>query len=198
MSEAQATMKQHEHPQVVISHRVKPERLTEFAVWSEGIAEVMAQAPGFLDYQSLPPVEGAQQEWMIVFRFDTAEHLRAWINSGTRAALLAKSKDLVEPQWKSELRSSSLEQFLGLLPAGQAAPPPLWKLMLITYAGLFPTVTALTYGVSNLWTHWPHLLQIAVSTACSVVLMTGVVMPTLFRVLHRWLQPGTQAPKWRP
>ncbi len=197
MSENQTTTHVPEHPKVVISHNVKPEKVKAFEAWSEDIAKVMSRAPGFLDYQSLPPVEGAQQEWMIVFQFDTADHLRAWINSETRAALLSKSEALVEPQWHTEVTSSALEQLLGLLPAGKAAPAPLWKLMLITYLGLFPTVTVLAYSVARIWAHWPLLLQIMLSTACSVVLMTSFVMPTLFRLLHGWLQPGTKAPRLR-
>ena len=35
-------------PQVVISHRVKPDKHAEFAEWAEGIAKVMSQADGFL------------------------------------------------------------------------------------------------------------------------------------------------------
>ena len=183
-------------PQVVISHRVKPDKHAEFAEWAEGIAKVMSQADGFLYYQSLPPVDGLQDEWMIVFQFDTPEHLRIWINSTARAELLEKSIDLVEPQWKTEVSSSALEQLLGLLPASKAKPPPIWKLMIVTWSGLFPTVTFLTYGVSRVWEHWPLIVQIMVSTACSVVLMTGIVMPTIFRLTHRWLQPGTDAPKF--
>ena len=182
--------------QVVISHRVKPDKIAEFIEWSEGIAKVMSQADGFLSYQSLPPVEGLQDEWMIIFRFGTPEHLRMWINSKARAELVEKSMDLVEPQWKTEVSSSALEQLLGLLPANKAKPPPIWKLMIVTYSGLFPTVTFLTYGVSRIWQHWPLIVQIMVSTACSVILMTGVIMPTIFRLTHRWLQPGTDAPKF--
>lgn len=185
-------------PQVVISHRVKHNKHAEFKAWSDGIAKVMSQTDGFLSYQSLPPVEGIQEEWMIVFQFDNAEHLRVWINSKARSELLEKSVDLVESQWKTEITSSALEQLLGLLPASKAAPPPLWKLMLITYTGLFPTVVFLTYGVASIWVHWPLIIQIIVSTACSVVIMSSIVMPTLFRVMHRWLQPGTTVPKRRP
>lgn len=183
-------------PQVVISHRVKPDKHAEFAEWAEGIAKVMAQADGFLFYQSLPPVDGLQDEWVIIFQFDTPEHLRIWINSKARAELLDQSMDLVEPQWKTEVTSSALEQLLGLLPANKAKPPPLWKLMIVTWSGLFPTVTFLTYGVSRIWQHWPLIVQIMVSTACSVVLMTSIVMPTIFRLTHRFLQPGTDAPKF--
>ena len=183
-------------PQVVISHRVKPDKHAEFAAWSEGIAKVMSQADGFLYYQSLPPVEGFQEEWMIVFQFDTAEHLRVWINSKARAELLGTLMGLVEPQWRAEVTSSALEQILGLLPANKASPPPIWKLMLVTYVGLFPTVTFLTYGVASIWAHWHLIIQIMVSTACSVIIMTGIVMPTLFRLAHRWLQPGTEIPKF--
>ena len=119
-----------------------------------------------------------------------------WINSKARAELVEKSMDLVEPQWKTEVSSSALEQLLGLLPANKAKPPPIWKLMIVTYSGLFPTVTFLTYGVSRIWEDWPLMVQIMVSTACSVILMTGVIMPTIFRLTHRWLQPGTDAPKF--
>jgi uncharacterized protein len=67
---------------------------------------------------------------------------------------------------------------------------PVWKMALLSWIGLWPTVTVMR------WTVRPHLegLPVAVQTllltAIIVPLMSWVLMPLLSRLFRGWLQPG--------
>jgi uncharacterized protein len=179
---------------VVISHRVKPEREAEFMEWSMGIAMDMAKAPGFLDCETIPPMAGAQEEWVSVFHFDTREHVGAWILSDTRAGWLVRLEPLLEAPWRTRV-TGGLDRLLGILPPDQAAPPNVWKLALLTELGLWPTAWAVTVLLTDLWRTWHLGLQVLLSTLVCISLMTWVVMPALTRACHGWLQPGTRLPR---
>jgi antibiotic biosynthesis monooxygenase (ABM) superfamily enzyme len=62
---------------MVVTTRVKPGREREFQAWEDSINAAAARFPGFLGNEVFPPVAGVQQEWVVVVRFDSTEHLRA-------------------------------------------------------------------------------------------------------------------------
>ncbi len=67
---------------------------------------------------------------------------------------------------------------------------PVWKMALLTWLGLWPTVTAMMLGVRPRLEGLPVALQTLLLTAIIVPLMTWVVMPLLTRLFRGWLQPG--------
>lgn len=66
---------------------------------------------------------------------------------------------------------------------------PVWKMALLSWIGLWPTVTL------TMWIVRPQLASLAVPTqtlimtAMIVPLMTWVLMPTLTRLFRGWLLP---------
>lgn len=176
-----------DHPMVVISHRVKPGCEAAFQAWTEGIATDMEAAPGFLARQAIPPVPGAQPEWVSVFHFDSMENLKGWIHSETRARWLTQALPLVEQQWRSRL-VGGLDHFFGLLP--EAPEPAVWKLAVLTELGLFPVVMLVNSGLSKGWPGLANWLQTALCTSICVSVLAWGVMPLLTRLFQPWLQPG--------
>lgn len=55
------------------------------------------QASGYIDADVQPPNVLHPGEWVVVYQFVDAESLDAWLQSPTRAALIADGNDLVEP-----------------------------------------------------------------------------------------------------
>jgi antibiotic biosynthesis monooxygenase (ABM) superfamily enzyme len=68
-------------------------------------------------------------------------------------------------------------------------PPPRWKVALVTWLGICPTVYVLFLVVAPLLTDWPLLPRVMVITALVVVLMTWVVAPRLTTWLKPFLYP---------
>jgi len=173
---------------VVLSRRIKRGQDEAFKTWTEGFHAVMATYPGHLSGQAVPPVEGAQPEWVFVYTFDTPQNLRTWLESEDRRQWLAKADAMVESQGPAQF-ISGLEQLFGLLPPDVAPPPPVWKVACSVVAGLFP-LTVLNYlFLAPLLKPLPLVLRAFLGTVIVVILMTWVVMPGVTRLLKPWLYP---------
>jgi antibiotic biosynthesis monooxygenase (ABM) superfamily enzyme len=123
--------------------------------------------------------------------FDSAEHLRAWLDSDEHAAWLERA----EPHVIGPMRTSlvtGLETWF-TLPGQPAAPPPPptppYKMALVTSAAIFPLITAIVVTTGPLLEGPPLAARLAITTAFAVPLMTWVVMPRMTRLLRGWLYP---------
>jgi antibiotic biosynthesis monooxygenase (ABM) superfamily enzyme len=79
---------------VVITQSVRPEQEAEYLRWQTEINAVCRTFPGFEVAEIVPPVPGVQNDCVVVFRFDTTEHLGAWLRSDARQTLLARGQAL--------------------------------------------------------------------------------------------------------
>ena len=68
--------------------RVDAGREQEFLEWSTRVAAAQASFEGFISYQVEPPIEDVQPDWVAILSYDTDGHMRAWLSSPERAALL--------------------------------------------------------------------------------------------------------------
>jgi hypothetical protein len=174
---------------VVLSRRIKSGQEDHFRAWVEGFHAVMATYPGHRSGQVVPPVEGAQPEWVFVYTFDSPQNLRTWLESEDRRIWLAQAEPMVESQGPAQF-ISGLEHLFGLLPPTVAPPPPVWKVACSVMAGLFP-ITILNYRfLAPLLKPLPIVPRAFLGTVIVVALMTWVVMPGVTRLLKPWLYPG--------
>ena len=79
---------------VVIAQNVRPEKEEEYLRWQTEINAACRTYPGFEVAEIVPPVPGVQDNCVVVFRFDSAEHLAAWLRSDARQTLLARGQSL--------------------------------------------------------------------------------------------------------
>jgi len=79
---------------VVIAQHVRPERKDEYLRWQAEINDLCRTFPGFEAMEVVPPVPGIQDDYVVVFRFDSFPHLDAWLRSDSRKALLARGESL--------------------------------------------------------------------------------------------------------
>jgi antibiotic biosynthesis monooxygenase (ABM) superfamily enzyme len=79
---------------VVIVQNVRPEHEGEYLRWQAEINGVCGTFPGFEAAEIVPSVPGVQDDCVVVFRFDSAEHLAAWLRSDARQTLLARGQSL--------------------------------------------------------------------------------------------------------
>lgn len=182
---------------VLVSRRVKPGYEAAFVRAADAMAEAAHRFPGHLGGQMVHP-EGEVDEddtqrnlFHTVFAFDTPEHLQAWQNSPEPAARL----QAIAPH---TLSSTRLREVSGLghwfTPAGGVAhqPPPRWKVAVVTWLGIVPTVYFLFLTVAPLLVNWPLLPRVMVLTLLVVVLMTWVA-PRLTTWLKPFLYPKPAA-----
>jgi len=173
---------------VLVSRRVKPGHEAAFEQASAAMTAAARHFPGYLGGQLVhPDPEGDAEEsnlYHTVFAFDTPEHMQAWQTSPERTQRLAA----IAPH---TLGSTQLREVSGLghwfaPPAGSThQPPPRWKVAVVTWLGICPTVYVLFLTVAPFLADWALLPRVMVITMLVVLLMTWVVAPRL----TTWLKP---------
>jgi antibiotic biosynthesis monooxygenase (ABM) superfamily enzyme len=173
---------------VVVSHPIDAPDEKAFLAWQQRVTDAERTFPGFQGSELFRPVPGVQDEWTALYRFDTDEHVTAWLESPERAKLLEEGKRFKE--FKLRRISSPFGSWFAQPGGDEAAEAPArWKTALSVLCGLYPTVVLLTLAISAVWKHselWESLL---VGNILSVSLLTWVVMPVVTRALRFWLAP---------
>ena len=83
-------------PTVIVARRARPGREREFGEWLERLVDEARRAPGFVGAEIQAPQAHDPLEWIVVYRFETADLLHAWIVSPERRALIADGDHLAE------------------------------------------------------------------------------------------------------
>jgi uncharacterized protein len=179
-----------------VARRVRPGHEAFYERFLEGIIAAASQFPGHLGVEVLRPQSAATGEYRTVYRFDTTEHLRAWLDSDEHAAWLERA----EPHVIGPMRTSfvtGLETWFTLPGQPGAAPPPPCKMALLTWITIFPLITAIVAITGPLLEKLPLAVRLGITTGIAVPLMTWVVMPRVTRLLRGWLYPR-HSPNPRP
>ena len=173
---------------VVVTNRVRDDRVDTFLTWRAKMAAAESQFPGFRGSEVFRPIKGVQDEWTTIYRFDTAEHLDAWLNSRQRRELLAHAQF-------GDYKLRTIDQSFGNWFAfdGPAAKPPSnFKTSIAVWLGLYPTVVLLTMLTAPL--HLPFWLGMLLGNLVSSFVMSYLTMPYYGnRILRWWLQPSPLA-----
>lgn len=178
---------------VLISRQVKPGCEAEFERVMDQIIATAATFKGYLGAHLVRPgdEQGVNDSLHhVVMAFDSDASLETWQNSPARALGLAAAAPFIEGQALIRHVSGLAHWFQ---PRGEPrqAPPPRWKVAVVTWLGIFPTVFVLFLLLGDLLAPWPLWLRILVITLLVVGLMTWVVAPQLTRWLRPWLYAGT-------
>ncbi|MBK3635839.1 antibiotic biosynthesis monooxygenase [Streptomyces asoensis] len=180
---------------VVITHRVDPSQVDDFLAWQRRMSRAEEKFEGFRGTELFRPVEGVQAEWTAMYRFDTAEHLDAWLTSPRRQELLAEGAKFDD--FRLRTIDNSFGSWFAFDENGKEAPPPSeTKTSIAVWVGLYPTVVLLTLALSPL--DMPLWLGLLVGNLLSSFLMSFLTMPHYVnRLLGRWLRPPPDEPAAR-
>jgi uncharacterized protein len=171
-----------------VSRRVKPGHEPFYEQFLKGIIAAANRFPGHLGVEVFRPETASGGEYRIVYRFDNAEHLRAWLDSDERAAWLER----VEPHVIGPMRTqfvTGLETWFTLPGRPATRPPPPYKMALVTWITIFPLITFVVVVLGPLLKGVALVPSLAVTTAVTVPIMTWLAMPVVTRLLRRWLYP---------
>ncbi|MBJ8348145.1 antibiotic biosynthesis monooxygenase [Antrihabitans sp. YC2-6] len=177
---------------VVVTHRVSPEHVDDFLAWQGRMNQEEAKFAGFRGTELFRPVDGIQEEWTALYRFDSAANLDTWLTSKRRQELLDEGRKF----HNFELRTidNSFGNWFAFDENGNEAPPPSdFKTSIAVWVGLYPTVVFLTLATSPL--HMPLWLAMLVGNFLSSFTMSYFTMPYYVnKLLHRWLRPPADEP----
>jgi antibiotic biosynthesis monooxygenase (ABM) superfamily enzyme len=177
---------------VVVSHPVDPADEDTFLAWQERVTDAERKFAGFRGAELFRPVPGVQDEWTALYRYDTDEHLNAWLESTERKRLLEQGRRFKD--FRLHRISSPFGSWFAQ-PGGdeEGGGPAQWKTALSVLVGLYPTVVVLTLVISGLWKNAELWASLLVGNILSVTLLTWVVMPIVTRALRFWLTQGGRA-----
>lgn len=180
---------------VVVTHRVDPADIDEFLAWQDRLRLAESSFPGFRGTELFRPVEGIQEEWTALYRYQTADDLDRWLTSDARKELLAEGAKFAN--YHARTIDNSFGSWFAFDDQGSDTPPPSeLKTSIAVWVGLYPTVVILTLALSPL--HMPLWLGLLVGNLFSSLLMTFVTMPYYVNpLLKRWMQPPSDTPAAR-
>jgi uncharacterized protein len=171
-----------------VTRRVKPGHEAAYEGFLAEISGAARAFPGYLGVEVFRPAPGGTGEYRIIYRFDSATHLRAWQNSAEHAAWLARAEPHVAGPMRTQVLTG-LESWFTLPSQPGLPPPPPYKMAIVTWVTIFPLITLVVVATAPLLGNLPLVARLAVTTGVTVPLMTWVVMPRMTRLLHRWLYP---------
>jgi hypothetical protein len=184
---------------VDVVRQVKPGCEANF---EQVLAEIIAAAESFdghLGTNVFRSNDGSHAEYRIIFKFDHLSSLKHWEEAPIRARLLERINRLTLGEGKLQILTGLETWFT--LPVQQAiAPPPRYKMVLMTWVVIFPLINLipplLQRVLKPLSLH--PLAQAGLGTLFMVTLMTYVVMPRVTKLFSPWLYPhrSSQAKTW--
>jgi uncharacterized protein len=183
-----------DHPiTTTVTRRVRPGHEAAYEEFLEGIIAAASRYPGHLGVEVFKPQDATAGDYRTVYRFDTPEHLHAWLDSEEHAAWLERA----EPHVIGPMRTrfvTGLESWFTLPGRPGTPPPPPYKMALLTWITIFPLITAIVLATGPLLNDLPVVARLGITTAVAVPLMTWVVMPRVTRLLRGWLYPNHRPP----
>jgi hypothetical protein len=169
---------------IVVTRTPKPGREGDYEEWLRGVAKVSMRYPGHLGLTVLKPPPGSRR-YTIVFRFDTVEHLQAWDRSEERREWVARAEAMCEATEVSRL--TGMETWFTLPGGGMVAPPPRWKMAIVSFGVAFPLIQIFTATIGAALAFLHPLARGAIMGLCLVLTMTYAAMPLATRLLKGWL-----------
>ncbi|MGI5531366.1 antibiotic biosynthesis monooxygenase [Streptomyces syringium] len=175
----------------VISHVVKPGREEDFLRWQEKVLKAQEASPGFMGSEMFKPVEGVQERWVVVFRFDSSEHLESWLGSDVRARLLEEGRDCFT-SYDVRKVGSAFSGWFRFDKGAQDGAPPNWKQAMSVILALYPTVMVLNLTVGSELDSLdvPGHIALFIGNVLSVSALTWLLMPLVNKVFAFWLVPA--------
>lgn len=172
---------------MVFTHRVSEARVPDYLAWRRKAIAAQAHIPGYLATEFFEPRAKGQEEWVDIVRYDSVEHLDAWMESKERAALLAELGQIVERMHSH--RVTGLEGWFAVNRESGAPviPPPPWKQALSVLLALYPTVMLLGLVTNPVMKRLSFPIQMMIGNTLSVALLTWLIMPRVSRWLSFWL-----------
>jgi uncharacterized protein len=74
----------------IASHLVRADQADEYFKAQTAITEAARKFPGFVGTEVLGPIPGLQAEWVAIFRLESNQAMRRWLDSPERAQLAAR------------------------------------------------------------------------------------------------------------
>ena len=169
---------------LVAVHNVRLSMAYDYARWLEDSGKMEKEFPGFLSREVIEPMDGGQNFYTLVVRFDSSANLSRWLDSGEWKGLHTRLQNLVEQADRFGTDEQYLTPFWYRTDP-QSVPVPTWKIWLSTVAALYPSIFIISLLLESVTLPFAAMLLLSnLLAVASVSWMTG---PIVRRILKSWM-----------
>jgi antibiotic biosynthesis monooxygenase (ABM) superfamily enzyme len=168
----------------VSSVRVVPGGADSFRALHDDILVELATSPGFLRADLFEPVEGVQEDTVVVLAFDTRANLDGWLGSDERRRIL----DQMEQYTEGDRTVNVVGGFAGWFDSTRGAQVRKWKSTVAVLVALIPTSLAFTAVRLTFFPDLHPALATVLGNVIGIVVLTWLLMPVVTRRLDGWLR----------
>lgn len=170
----------------VIVHEIDPRYQHLYEQWMSKAISAHKGFPGYLATDIVKPV-GAQLRYAIILRFDSKEHVLAWLQSEVRQRLLRESL----PWLRQDYYRADEDSKFWFEPLQGRVTVARWKQWLVSWAVVLPLTVVMPWILSTLLDlaglQPPLWLFKTVLAGLVSLSMVYWLMPMSTRLLSRWL-----------
>ena len=124
-------------------------------------------------------------------RFEELEQCLRWLDSPQRRELLNEAEELIGYRYRFHLEAGSFDQWIQ---ANGSSRTPIWKVNLLVWLALYPSVMVLMWVSGSTLGSLPLPLNMLISNLITVLLTGYLLVPWLSRVYTNWL--STASRRW--
>ena len=170
----------------LIQAQVRQSDLAECKKTQESLRQAASQSKGFIDQQtSYRAIGTGLVECNVRLCFSDVQSCLAWIDSPIRRHLLNQAEANFVHHFQSKVHKPSFDLWL----ASQLPdPPPIWKMNLLIWLALYPSVMLLSLISVHTLGELPLALNMLISNAITVAVTGWLLVPLLAKVYEGWLQ----------
>ena len=172
---------------VVVDRTVLPGKTEEFETCLKNTIAVASKFSGHLGADVINPEGG--NRYILVFRFASQQELDHWSESEERNYWVSKIDQLIEKPTEL-ITITGMETWFYLPKEKRFIPPPKYKMALITYLAIAPTITSFNWLFGDIFAAVPYPFTIFVTAPFIVILMTYLVMPVMTKLFRKFLFQG--------
>ena len=185
MSAAAAIQNPRPPVHVATLRTVREGREAEFEAKITAFFGEAAAQPGVSGAYLIRPLSGSKKrEYGILRTFQSESDMQHFYDS----EVYARWKDEVRPLVEGEPQKRQLHGLEAFFRESEA-PPPQWKMALITWVGVNVAVYLVNTAMAALFGPLPMLVGLLIGNAVIVAALTWIFMPVLTRIFRTWLQP---------
>jgi antibiotic biosynthesis monooxygenase (ABM) superfamily enzyme len=169
---------------VVFSWIVTKSEEQTFEHIMHAIHKVARTFPGHMGVTTLQSPTN-KNNYQTVLRFDSAEHLDAWMRSSVRQKMMKPLGKIAHAD--TTVKSRGLETWFEI-PGERTVPPPRWKMVAVTFIAIYPISLLFSLFLAPYVENWPVLIRALLLPIIAPIILTYLFMPFLTqRILKRWL-----------
>lgn len=125
--------------------------------------------------------------------FEALDQCLHWLDSPDRRRLLHRAETLMHYRYRGTLEADSFDQWIQMR---QPEKVPIWKVNLLVWLALYPSVMLLTFLGSSSLGRLPLPLNMLISNLITVLLTGHFLVPWLSRLYGNWLHSRSLRLAW--